>query len=81
MGKISVVARREYKALVRTKAFIISLIAMPLFSVGAVAIQAILQQNADTKGGKGYGLYRHGDVCSVSVKLDTQENILERIDG
>jgi hypothetical protein len=39
-----------------------------------------MQQNADTKGGKGYGLYRHRDVCRVAVELDTKENILERID-
>ena len=42
---------------------------------------SLMQQNADTKAEKAYGLYRHRDVCSMSVKLDAQENILERIDG
>ena len=52
MSKVSVIAKREYKALVRTKAFIISLLAMPLFTFGAIGLQLFLQKHVDTSDKK-----------------------------
>ena len=39
MQKILTIAKREYQALVRTKAFIISLLVMPVFALGGIFIQ------------------------------------------
>jgi ABC-2 type transport system permease protein len=48
MRKIAVIARREYQALVRTKAFLISLVVMPIFMCGAIVVQIFLQGRIDT---------------------------------
>jgi ABC-2 type transport system permease protein len=47
MYKIVLVALREYQALVRTKAFIISLVMMPVFMFGMFAVQSILAGRVD----------------------------------
>ena len=49
MSRILVVATSEFHAAVRTKAFIIGVIAMPLFMGGALAIQYVLQDRVDTE--------------------------------
>ncbi|HEY1685814.1 MAG TPA: ABC transporter permease [Tepidisphaeraceae bacterium] len=48
MFKIFVIARREYQAMVATKAFILSLVLMPFFMFGAIAIQTYMARHADT---------------------------------
>ncbi len=48
MRKILILARREYQALIRTKAFIVSLVAMPIFMFGAIFVQTFLQEHLDT---------------------------------
>jgi ABC-2 type transport system permease protein len=45
--KIAIIARREYQALVRTKAFIISLVIMPVFMFGGIFIQKFLAGRID----------------------------------
>jgi ABC-2 type transport system permease protein len=47
MGKIGIIARREYQALVRTKAFIISLLIMPVFMFGGIFLQTFLAGRID----------------------------------
>ncbi len=47
MRKIVIIARREYQALVRTKAFIISLVIMPVFMFGGIFIQNFLADRID----------------------------------
>ncbi|HEY2146345.1 MAG TPA: hypothetical protein VGH32_00310, partial [Pirellulales bacterium] len=47
MNKIVIIARREYQALVRTKAFIISLVIMPVFMFGGIFIQNFLAGRID----------------------------------
>src|SRR5262245_61547382 len=42
MRKIATIALREYQALVRTKAFIISLVVMPVFMFGVIVVQSFL---------------------------------------
>src|SRR5215831_7720342 len=42
MRKILVIAKREYQATVRTKAFIISVVLMPIMMVGGMFIQKFL---------------------------------------
>jgi ABC-2 type transport system permease protein len=48
MRKIMTIARREYQALVRTKAFVISLVVMPIFMCGAIVVQIFLKDRIDT---------------------------------
>ncbi len=48
MRKIIVVAVREYQAAVRTKTFLISIIAMPVFMGGSIAMQTLMRDKVDT---------------------------------
>lgn len=49
MRKIAVVAAREYKAAVRTKSFLITLLLMPVLMFGGAALQVFLQSRADIR--------------------------------
>ena len=52
MHKIRVIAAREYSAAVRTKAFIISLLVMPILMGGSILVQAAqLEQHVGRAGG------------------------------
>ena len=47
MRKTTIIARREYRALVRTKAFMISLVIMPVFMFGGIFLQGFLSGRVD----------------------------------
>jgi len=49
--KVFVIARREYQATVKTKAFIVSLVLMPIFMLGGLLMQRLLKGvvNVDTR--------------------------------
>ncbi|MCP4591393.1 MAG: ABC transporter permease [bacterium] len=49
MRKILVVAMREYQAAVRTKAFVVMLVAMPVLMSGGVVMMKLLEDQVDTK--------------------------------
>jgi ABC-2 type transport system permease protein len=49
MRKILVIAQREYMAAVRTKAFLIGLLFMPIMLFGGIAAQALIKQQVDLK--------------------------------
>lgn len=49
MKKILVLAKREYKAAVKTKGFIIAIIMVPIFMGGSLAAIAIFKDKVDTK--------------------------------
>jgi ABC-2 type transport system permease protein len=49
MRKVLVIAVREYRAAVRTKAFLISLTLMPLLMGGSIGVQFLLKKMDDTK--------------------------------
>jgi ABC-2 type transport system permease protein len=49
MRKVLVIALREYRAAVRTKAFLISLIMMPLLMGGSIGVQLLVRKMDDTK--------------------------------
>ena len=49
MRKILIVAGREYKAAVRTKAFLIGLLSMPVMMFGSIIVQTALRNQVDTK--------------------------------
>lgn len=48
MRRVLVVAVREYQAAVRTKAFLITMLAMPLLMGGSIAFQVLLRNKVDT---------------------------------
>jgi ABC-2 type transport system permease protein len=58
MRKVFVIAAREYRASVRTKAFLISLIVMPILMCGSVVVQ-ILIRKADEAKEKSYAVLDH----------------------
>jgi ABC-2 type transport system permease protein len=47
--KVLVIALREYNAAVRTKAFVVSLVFLPVLMLGNFAVQALLRDKVDTK--------------------------------
>lgn len=47
MRKILIVARREYLAAVRTKAFLIGLLSMPIMMFGSIIVQTMLKDQVD----------------------------------
>ena len=49
MRKMIVVAVREYLAAVRTKAFLISLIFMPILMGGSIVLNILLKDKVDTR--------------------------------
>ena len=52
MRKIMVVAVREYQAAVKTKAFVITLVAMPMLMGGSIVAQIFLKDQVDTRDRK-----------------------------
>jgi ABC-2 type transport system permease protein len=49
MRKVLVIAAREYKAAVRTKSFIVSLLLMPVLMAGSAGIQILFHKQVDTE--------------------------------
>ncbi len=47
MNKILAVAMREYKVNVKSKAFVIGLVVMPIFMFGGVAMQKFIEKRGD----------------------------------
>ena len=47
MRKVAVIALREYQASVRTKAFIISLVVMPVFMGGGIVLPRLLKDKVN----------------------------------
>src|SRR5262245_50582021 len=48
MRKVLVIAAREYKAAVRTKAFVIGLLLMPIMMGGSILVQMLVKNMRDT---------------------------------
>ena len=78
MRKMLVVAVREYQAAVRTKAFIISIVAMPVMMMGSIVIQGIphllyfFKQPLKNSGFNCSRIYKvkHKAVFLLSVPVD-----------
>ena len=47
MNKMIVIALREYRAMVRTKAFVITMVLMPVLMCGAIFVQSLLRGRVD----------------------------------
>ena len=65
MRKTWVVAVREYFAAVKSKSFVITLVAMPILMLGGIAAQLILQDKVDIRERKVAILDRTGQLATV----------------
>jgi ABC-2 type transport system permease protein len=74
MQKILTIAKREYQALVRTKAFIISLVMMPVFALGGIFIQTYMAGRTDTSEKKIVVLDATGKFYEPLVALAAMHN-------
>lgn len=74
MHKIVVIAKREYFANVRTKAFIISLVLMPLMMLGGIFIPQALEGRVDIEDQKVVVLDRTGKVFTALVAAAERRN-------
>ena len=52
MRKILTIAAREYKAMVGTKAFLLSIIMMPVLMLGSIVVMELLRNSGDIKDRK-----------------------------
>jgi ABC-2 type transport system permease protein len=80
MHKIAIIARREYQALVRTKAFIISLVIMPVFMFGGIFIQNFLAGRIDVGEKKVVVLDGTGRMFEPLAALARLHNETELVD-
>ncbi len=80
MRKVVVVAMREYQASVRTKAFIISLVVMPVFMFGSIVIPRLLKNEVDLTAKRIAVLDASGvvfDVLAEQAERRNQNDIFE----
>jgi ABC-2 type transport system permease protein len=71
MRKVLVIAVREYNAAVRTKAFLISLVLMPVMMGGSLAVQAMVKDKAPTE-------VKHIAVLDLSPRAELVKAVDER---
>lgn len=81
MRKILVVAMREYQAAVKTKAFIVGLVALPVIWGGSVAVQMILKDRVDTNDKLVALLDYSGQVKDAVLAAADVRNAEEIFDG
>jgi ABC-type Na+ efflux pump permease subunit len=67
MRKIFVIALREYKAAVKTKSFIISLILLPVLMGGSLAVSILTEDNVDTDD-KNYVVIDHSGLFAEAIQ-------------
>jgi len=78
MRKMLVVAVREYQAAVRTKAFIVSLVAMPILMGGGIIAQVLLKDKVDLTDRK-IAVVDHTGVLYDAVAAAAKKRDAERI--
>ncbi len=74
MRKVIVIAVREYQAAVKTKAFIISILAMPVFMGGSIAVQALMRDKVDTTDKRIAVLDQTGRLYDLIVEASLQRD-------
>ncbi len=75
MRKVLVVAVREYQAAVRTKAFIVSMVMMPIFMGGSILVQRLMREKVDVTD-KRFAVYdATGQLFDVIVEAAKRRNI------
>ncbi len=81
MRKIIVTAVREYQAAVKTKAFIISLIALPIIWGGAFAVQILLKDRVDTRDKSIAVVDFSGKIADAVMATAERRNAQEIFEG
>ncbi len=77
MRKVLVIASREYQAAVRTKAFILSIVLMPIMMGGSIAVQMLLKDKVDIRDKKLVVLDRTGELFPAIAEAAAQRNETE----
>ena len=67
MRKVWVIARREYRAAVRTKAFVVSIVLMPALMFGSIGIQVLFKKLEETKDKRFAVVDRSGGELGASL--------------
>lgn len=84
MRKMIVVAVREYLAAVKTKAFIVSLVLMPVMMFGSIFVQVLLRDKIDTGDKHVAVVDRSGqlfDALALAAKERNEKDIFAERDG
>jgi len=79
MRKIITIAVREYKAMVATKAFLLSIIVMPVMMLGSIVIMGVLQSQAEIKTRR-IAVVDHAGVFSAAIEAAAEVHN-QRIDS
>lgn len=74
MRKVVQVARREYLATVRTKAFIIGLVLAPVLMSGSLIVMAVFRDRGDTRDRRVAVVDRTGVVAEALVRAAAERN-------
>ena len=67
MRKIITIAVREYKAMVATKAFLLSIIVMPVIMLGSILVMSVLQSRAEIKTRR-IAVVDHTGIFSAAIE-------------
>ncbi len=81
MRKVIVVAVREYQAAVKTKAFIISILALPVIWGGMIVAQMLLRNKVDTKDKRIAVLDYSGQVYEAVADAARKRNTEDILEG
>ncbi|MDB2687259.1 ABC transporter permease [Mariniblastus sp.] len=79
MRKIITIAVREYKAMVATKAFLLSIIVMPVIMLGSILVMSVLQSRAEIKTLR-IAVIDHTGVFSSAIQAAAEKHN-QRIDS
>ena len=80
MRKMLVIAAREYLAAVRSKAFLITLVAMPIMMGGSIVAQLLLRDRVDTADKKIAIVDRSGqlfDSIAEAARLRNETGVFQ----
>ena len=84
MNKILILFKREYRAAVRTKSFIISLVLVPILMGGGLLAMIIMENNEDTDD-KNFVVIDHSGLMEESIQnaadLRNRQEILDPESG
>ena len=68
MRKIITIATREYKAMVATKAFLLSIVMMPVIMLGSIVVMGVLQSQTKIKTRR-IAVVDHTGIFSDGIEL------------
>lgn len=74
MSKMWVVARREYRTTVRTKAFVVAIVLMPIFMLGGFFVQKLTEDRIDVDAKKVAVLDPKGKLFDMLVASSELRN-------